>query len=185
MKRPAGGNRDDVGDAGALEGVDIGAIVDRRRREPVAPAVTGQEHRFGRRRCGRSAERRTDRPRASPPFPRAGPSSREIDRRRIRRSRRQSLWSCPSPPSCRTIKLALDAQLCRRRLTRELPRNARASTALERKSLLSGSLPDPLLGEIEQRRARTGKSSPGGRSSCARSRLGSAAQVRNAETSLA
>ena len=40
----AGGDGDDVGDAGALQRVDIGAVVDRRGREAVAAAVTGEEH---------------------------------------------------------------------------------------------------------------------------------------------
>src|SRR5208337_130322 len=43
MERTAGGKRDDVGDAGALERVDIGAIVDRRRREPVAAAALNKK----------------------------------------------------------------------------------------------------------------------------------------------
>ena len=43
----AGGDGDDVGDAGALERVDIGAIVDRRGRVAMAAAVAGEEHDFG------------------------------------------------------------------------------------------------------------------------------------------
>jgi hypothetical protein len=35
--------RQDVGDAAALQGVDIGAVVDRGRRMAVAAAVAGQE----------------------------------------------------------------------------------------------------------------------------------------------
>src|SRR5271166_1436510 len=44
MKRAAGGKRYDVGDADALERVDIGAIVDARRRKPVAAAVACEKH---------------------------------------------------------------------------------------------------------------------------------------------
>ena len=48
MERAAGGKSDDVGDADAFQGVDIGAIVDRRGRKAVAAAVAGEEHRLGR-----------------------------------------------------------------------------------------------------------------------------------------
>ena len=68
VERPAGGKRDDVGDAGPLQRVDVGAIVDRRRREPVAAAVPGEEDGVRARRCGRSAARRTARPTASITF---------------------------------------------------------------------------------------------------------------------
>jgi hypothetical protein len=43
-ERAAGRERNEVGDAGALQYVDIGAIVDVGGREPVAPVVAGQEH---------------------------------------------------------------------------------------------------------------------------------------------
>ena len=40
----AGGDGDDVGHAGALERVDVGAIVDGRGAEAVAAAVAGEKH---------------------------------------------------------------------------------------------------------------------------------------------
>ena len=43
----AGGDGDDVGDAGALQRVDIGAIVDRGGREHMAAAVAGEKHHLG------------------------------------------------------------------------------------------------------------------------------------------
>ena len=42
-QRSDGRDRDDVGDARALQRVDIGAVVDARRREPVAAPVTRKE----------------------------------------------------------------------------------------------------------------------------------------------
>ena len=46
VERAAGRERDDVGDAGPLQRVDIGAIIDRRGREAMAPAMARQEHRL-------------------------------------------------------------------------------------------------------------------------------------------
>ena len=43
LQRPAGRDGDEIGDPGALQGVDVGAEVDRRRRHLVAAAVPGQE----------------------------------------------------------------------------------------------------------------------------------------------
>ncbi len=44
LERAAGGQRDEIGDAGAFEHVDIGAIVDVGGRKPVTLVVTRQEH---------------------------------------------------------------------------------------------------------------------------------------------
>ena len=44
LERAAGRERDQVGDAGALEHVDIGAVVDVGGRQPVALVVARQEH---------------------------------------------------------------------------------------------------------------------------------------------
>ena len=43
LQRAAGRDRDQVGDAGALQGIDIGAEVDGRRRQLVAAAMARQE----------------------------------------------------------------------------------------------------------------------------------------------
>ena len=42
-QRAAGGDRDQVGDTGAFQGVDVGAVVDLTRWNPVSSAVAGQE----------------------------------------------------------------------------------------------------------------------------------------------
>ena len=47
LEGAASGDGDDVGDAGPLERVDIGAIVDGRGRKPMALAVAGEEDAFG------------------------------------------------------------------------------------------------------------------------------------------
>ncbi len=44
LERAAGRQRDQVGDAGALEHVDVGAVVDVGGRQPVALVVARQEH---------------------------------------------------------------------------------------------------------------------------------------------
>ena len=44
LERAAGRERDEIGDAGALEHVDIGAVVDVGRRQPVALVVAREEH---------------------------------------------------------------------------------------------------------------------------------------------
>ena len=44
LERAAGRERDQIGDAGALEHVDIGAVVDVGGRQPVALVVARQEH---------------------------------------------------------------------------------------------------------------------------------------------
>ena len=44
LQRAAGRDRDQIGDADALEGIDIGAIVDRGRRLDMAAAMARQEH---------------------------------------------------------------------------------------------------------------------------------------------
>ena len=44
LERAAGRQRDEVGDAGALEHVDIGAVVDVGRRQPMPLVVARQEH---------------------------------------------------------------------------------------------------------------------------------------------
>src|ERR1700744_5296710 len=44
LERTAGRQRDQIGDAGAFEYVDIGAIVDVGRRQPMALVVPRQEH---------------------------------------------------------------------------------------------------------------------------------------------
>ena len=44
LERAAGRQRDEIGDTGALEHVDIGAIVDVGRRQPMAGTVPRQKH---------------------------------------------------------------------------------------------------------------------------------------------
>ena len=44
LERAAGRQRDQIGDAGALQHVDIGAVVDVGGRQPVALVVARQEH---------------------------------------------------------------------------------------------------------------------------------------------
>jgi hypothetical protein len=44
LERAAGRQRNEVGDAGALEDVDIGAVIDVGRRQPVALVVARQKH---------------------------------------------------------------------------------------------------------------------------------------------
>ena len=44
LERAAGGERDEIGDAGALQRVDVGAVVDVGGRQPVALVVARQEH---------------------------------------------------------------------------------------------------------------------------------------------
>jgi hypothetical protein len=53
LKGAAGGHRDQVGDAHALHGVDIGAIVDIRGRKPVPAPVAGQKDHL---RCADAAD---------------------------------------------------------------------------------------------------------------------------------
>ena len=48
LERAAGRNRDDVGDAGPLQRVDIGAVIDAGGRQRMAAPVPGQKHRFRR-----------------------------------------------------------------------------------------------------------------------------------------
>src|SRR5690606_20359697 len=43
LERAAGADRNDLGHPGALHGIDIGAVVDLRRRQAMAAAVTGQK----------------------------------------------------------------------------------------------------------------------------------------------
>ena len=62
-QRAAGGDRDEIGHAHALEGIDVGAVVDGGRRLDVAAAVARQEHHVdavegaGQKLVGRRAER--------------------------------------------------------------------------------------------------------------------------------
>ncbi len=44
LERAAGRQRDEIGDADALQNVDIGAVIDVGRRQPVALVVARQEH---------------------------------------------------------------------------------------------------------------------------------------------
>jgi hypothetical protein len=44
FERAAGGERNEVGHTGALEHVDIGTVVDVRRREPMTLVVARQKH---------------------------------------------------------------------------------------------------------------------------------------------
>ena len=46
-ERAAGRDRNDVGHPGPLHGIDIGAVIDVGRREPVPAPVAGQEHDLG------------------------------------------------------------------------------------------------------------------------------------------
>ena len=62
LQRAAGRDRDHVGDADALQGVDIGAVVDRGRRLDMAAAVARQEDEVDALERCRSAARRTARP---------------------------------------------------------------------------------------------------------------------------
>ena len=66
LERAAGGDGDEIGDAGLFQRIDIGAVIDAGRREPVAASVAGQEHHLGRadlaeaQRVRRLAPRRRD-----------------------------------------------------------------------------------------------------------------------------
>ena len=65
LNEPTGRDRDDVGDAGALQRVDIGAVVDVGRRKAMAAPVARQEDAPASPPSGRRAGRPTARPRAT------------------------------------------------------------------------------------------------------------------------
>ena len=92
VERSAGGKSNDVGDPDSFQRVDIGAVIDRRRREAMAPAMTGEEHRL-RLPHVRSGASRKDRPTASRFVLPGGRSGRGDDRRQ--------------PPTTPTIALAM------------------------------------------------------------------------------
>ena len=46
VERSTGGNSDDVGDANPFQRIDIGAVIDGRRREAMPAAVASEEHRL-------------------------------------------------------------------------------------------------------------------------------------------
>ena len=109
-ERPDSRERNDVGHTGALEGVDVGAVVDRRRGEAMPPAVPREEDRAhsldrsGDQTVGRLPERRrrVDPPRIGEPLDlvEAGAANDADDRLRVLRLH---LRHYATPPASRTL----------------------------------------------------------------------------------